>query len=128
MTTRRTRQTETVAPLTVVPDRKPGKRQQHLQVVARAAEDPASKRYALCRSFGHSWVHHGATGERRFGMVVVASTCSQCSMVRSRAVSRSGRTEPWSYRQPDNYHRSGDDQLSRQEWVRTWFVTAIGDI
>lgn len=129
LATRRTRQTETVPPLTIVPDGagKGSKRKRHLEVLARAAEDQMARTYAVCRSFGHSWVHHGPTGERSFGMVVVASTCSQCSMIRSRAVSRSGRTEPWSYKQPEQYHRSGDDQLSRQEWVRTWFVTTIGD-
>ena len=97
------------------------------------ATDEAARRFAVCRTLGHTWQHVGAADptERKplgqYNSIAYVSRCSHCGTTRTKWMSRYGNRGAVVYRYPEQYERRGEERLSLQAWRRTWIVGTFGD-
>lgn len=97
------------------------------------ASDDAAKRFAVCRTLGHTWQHVGFAQPTdrvpigQYNAVGYVSRCSHCGTTRTKWMSRYGNRGTVTYRYEDGYERRGEERLSLQEWRRTWLVGVLGD-
>jgi hypothetical protein len=84
--------------------------------------DDNARRFAICRSLGHSWKHQPRREVAWDGTPVIVSICTDCATERRRDIPRSGAYVPPRYKYPDGYQRKGDDKLTTVQWRRVLIV------
>ena len=94
-----------------------------------------ARKYAQCRSLGHTWKHRkdpvgadaGSPPSWLHQPLGIMSVCTDCGCERIKWIGRSGTLGTTTYRYPEGYQTRGEETVDRQTWRRTWIVSVFGD-